>query len=174
MRKTIGCCLLCAGVFFPLGATTSNYYVYTDVDVKAAYIFNLVGFVSFPGKKLEEATICIQGDDLVGLALAKKEAAESAGITLLVTKKSKNDPLKNCHILYISSNMVDYVNSSLYKTKELPILTVSDIPDFARYGGMVEFISENRKIRLIINQTRSSSVGITISSGLLQIAKKVL
>jgi hypothetical protein len=45
---------------------------------------------------------------------------------------------------------------------------VSDAEEFARLGGMIRFVNENKKVRLQINLEAARAAELTISSKLLR------
>ena len=53
------------------------------------------------------------------------------------------------------------------------ILTVSDIPRFANYGGMVELAKDQSRLRLKINLERVKQADITIAAPVLSLATLV-
>jgi hypothetical protein len=50
------------------------------------------------------------------------------------------------------------------------VLTVSDIPQFARRGGMIELVLAGNKVRFEINVAATARAGLTLSSELLKLA----
>ena len=54
-----------------------------------------------------------------------------------------------------------------------PVLTVSDIPDFVKRGGMVQFVLDGNHVRFEINIAAAQRAGLTLSSELLKIARAV-
>ncbi len=55
--------------------------------------------------------------------------------------------------------------------KGLPILTIGDSPNFARRGGIINFILVDDKVRFEINVEAAKQANINISSRLLSLAK---
>ena len=53
------------------------------------------------------------------------------------------------------------------------ILTVSDIDTFCQYGGIVGFVTENKKVRFRINVDAAKRAELQISSKLLELAEVV-
>ncbi|QTN43746.1 YfiR family protein [Marinobacter salsuginis] len=54
------------------------------------------------------------------------------------------------------------------------ILTVSDLPEFVRKGGMVGYVKQGNVIRFEINLKAATDAGLTINSRLLELAVRVL
>jgi hypothetical protein len=53
------------------------------------------------------------------------------------------------------------------------ILTVSDLPQFVERGGMIQFVSDGKKIRFTDNVPAATQVGLSLSSELLRVAASV-
>ena len=59
------------------------------------------------------------------------------------------------------------------KINALPILTVGEDDQFARNGGMIDFVLKNDHVRLSINLKAAKQAGLAISSRLLAVADEV-
>jgi hypothetical protein len=55
----------------------------------------------------------------------------------------------------------------------MPTLTVSDLPDFAQSGGIVNFIVEDERMRFVINTDAADRARLRFSSKLLSLARIV-
>jgi len=53
------------------------------------------------------------------------------------------------------------------------VLTVSDLPEFVRRGGMVQFVLEGNRVRFEVNLATAEHAGLTLSSELLKVATNV-
>jgi hypothetical protein len=52
-------------------------------------------------------------------------------------------------------------------------LTVSDMSQFVKRGGMIQFVLEGKKVRFEVNLTATQHAGLTLSSELLKVATAV-
>jgi hypothetical protein len=149
-----------------------------EYEVKAAFLYNFTHFIEWPEQAFTIAkapfVIGILGEDPFGNVLNEIIAGESVGGHPLVVQRynSLND-ITNCHILFISAKDNEILSSVLSTLKDKSTLTVSDIPDFALKGGMINFFIENNKVRLRINLDRTRASGLTIDSKLLRLAQIV-
>ena len=57
--------------------------------------------------------------------------------------------------------------------RTLSVLTVSDIPQFARHGGIIQFLLDGNRVRFDINLAATDRVGVKLSSELLKLAVTV-
>ncbi len=53
------------------------------------------------------------------------------------------------------------------------VLTVSDMPQFARRGGMVQFLLDGNRVRFEVNLVATQRAGLNLSSDLLKLATAV-
>ena len=148
----------------------------SDYQVKAVFLFNFTQFIDWsPGifySPQEAFVIGVIGENPFGDFLNGTVSGEKCGTHPIVVKYyRKAEEVRNCHMHYINSEDPEEVKNILASISPKNILTVSDIDDFTKRGGMVQFYIENNKIRLRINAERSKAAGLTISSKLLSVAK---
>jgi hypothetical protein len=79
----------------------------------------------------------------------------------------------SCRILFISSSEQNQLKEILAALDNTSVLTVSDMPQFARRGGMIQFVVEANKVRVEVNLTSAERAGLTLSSQLLKVAINV-
>ena len=148
----------------------------TDYEVKAAYLYQFGKFVEWPEETLARAgdvfSICTLGLDPFGSLLDETIAARSVQGKKVVAKRlaSVNDAL-NCHILFISSSEQSRLGEILKILQGKNILTVGDMRDFIRQGGMINFQIEQNKVRFEINLRAVEREHLKVSSQLLKVAK---
>jgi hypothetical protein len=53
------------------------------------------------------------------------------------------------------------------------VLTVSDAADFLKYGGMIQFVEEDNRVRFAVNLNAVNRTHIVLSSELLRVASSV-
>lgn len=149
-----------------------------DSDLKAAFLFNFLTFVDWPAEVFSEAespfVIGVMGSDLVRNALNEIVAGERVGNRPIVVRSIiRLGDIGDCHILYVDRRESWQLGRVLESASGSSILTVADIPGFARNGGIIEFQTESRLIRLNINRQNAREAKLRISSKLLQLARVV-
>ena len=119
--------------------------------------------------------IGVLGDDPFGSYLDDAVRGERVnGRPLKVERYRRLDDVKTCHILFISKSEASRLKQDIDGLKAKPILTVSEINDFARKGGIIQFVgTRDGKIRLRINVDAAKAARLTISSKLLRPAEKI-
>jgi len=149
---------------------------FPEYQVKAVFLFNFAQFVHWPSQAFPEAQtpliIGILGEDPFGTYLDETVRGEKASNRpLAVQRYRRTGEIKTCHVLFISRSETARLEQLLASLKGRNILTVSDVDDFARRGGMVGFITEKSKIRMRINLEAAKAANLTISSKLLRVAE---
>lgn len=150
-----------------------------EYDVKATYLYNFARFVEWPegspAAKDGSLSICVLGQDPFGAALDTIVSGESiAGKTVVTRRLANARDAVNCHILYISLSEDARLPEILTAIAKSGVLTVSDMPQFSKRGGMIQFVSESNKIRFAVNLASARNSGLTLSSELLKVAVTVI
>jgi hypothetical protein len=149
----------------------------TDYDVKAVYLYNFGRFVEWPSTvtaKSEVFNVCILGQDPFGPALDATLAGETiSGKSISAKRISTPQEAVNCQILFMSSAEESRLNKIIEALDKGAVLTVSDMPQFSRRGGMIQFVVEGKKVRFEVNLTAVQRAGLTLSSELLKVATAV-
>lgn len=148
------------------------------MEVQAAFLFNFSKFVEWPEYAFESSKekliICVLGDDPFGLLLDRTVEGKRAGARFpTVRRLDPGSSVDHCHILFISTSEQSHLARVLQPIHLRPILTVSDIPQFASNGGMIGFFFEENRVRFEINQEATQTAGLIISSRLLQVGRPV-
>ncbi|HEY1802118.1 MAG TPA: YfiR family protein, partial [Terriglobales bacterium] len=128
----------------------------SDYDVKAAYLFNFGRFVEWPEAgetdKRSVFTFCILGPDPFGPNLDHLLAGETInGRNLIVKRISNAQDSAGCQVLFMSKEEEGRVTKIIETLNQEAVLTVSDIPEFAKHGGMIQFVVEQNRVRFEVN-----------------------
>lgn len=149
--------------------------VTSDVAVKAAFLFNFAKFTEWPSLATDATlTLCVVGDPKVAGALTETVRNQRIGSHAVEARALVGDaPMQSCHVLFLSMSEARRAAAAVDALAMLPILTVSDIKDFARSRGVVEMFIENGRMRFCINTDAADRAGLRLSSRLLGLAKVV-
>src|SRR5713226_5695405 len=147
----------------------------TAYEVKAAYLFNFGKFVQWPAKVTggnnDPFSICVLGKDPFGASLDATIAGEAIdGKSILAKRISKPQEALNCRVLFISSSEDAQLKVILATLEKTSVLTVSDMSQFTRRGGMIQFVEDAKRVRFEVNLTVTERAGLTLSSQLLKVA----
>jgi len=147
----------------------------TAYEVKAAYLYNFGKFVEWPAAanaaSQDPFLICVLGKDPFGASLDATIAGEVIdGRSVLAKRISKPQEALNCRVLFISSSEDEQLKEILATLEKASVLTVSDMPQFTRRGGMIQFVEDANRVRFEVNLTVAERAGLTLSSQLLKVA----
>jgi hypothetical protein len=150
----------------------------TDYDVKAAYLYNFGRFVEWPAEvtaaQSGHFTVCVLGQDPFGPSLDTTLAGETIGGKSIVAKRISNpQESDDCRILFLSPMEGGHLKKIVAELDKKAVLTVSDIPQFAQLGGMIQFVLEGKRVRFEVNLAATQRAGLTLSSELLKVATTV-
>ena len=147
-------------------------FSYSELQVKAAYILKIRGFVEWP-KGETPPVVCVVGDDLLGSSLAYIQHNSNGMNGLKIEKLFISSDFEKCQVLFLGQESFEGVQKVINKLRGKPILTISDIKDFSVHGGMIEFYLEGQRVKMKVNNRIAKESGLFISSKLLQVAKVV-
>lgn len=149
-----------------------------EYQVEAAYLYNFGRFVEWPPKVTpttsDAFTICVLGEDPFGRALDATFAGATIEKKSVVARRiSSPNESADCQILFLSSSEAGRVNKIIESLDKTAVLTVSDMPQFSKRGGMIQFILEGNRVRFEVNLNATQKAGLTLSSELLKVATSV-
>ncbi len=145
-----------------------------EYDVKAAYIINIIKFVEWEKIKNngEIIKIGIIGSDPICDVIEKLENDKAGGRTIVIQRIDLEQAVSSeSHIILIGCSESKRVSSILKIIKGTGILSVSDIPDFARNGGIAGFKLENDRVKIEINIAEAKNSGLKFGAKLLEVAR---
>lgn len=150
----------------------------TPTQVEAVFLFNFSQFVEWPPNSFRNdhapLVIGVLGADPFGATLDEVVRDEIVkGHALVVQRFRRVEDVADCQILFVSRSEHDRLQQILRGLQGRSILTVSDLDEFARAGGMIRFVMMENRVRLRINVEAAQAAGLTISSKLLQSARIV-
>ncbi len=155
----------------PAAAETSREYL-----IKAAFLYNFAKFTEWPAGTFPDGSapldICVFGEDPFGAALDSIAGKAIRGRTVAVHRVASIEEGAACHLLFISASEATRLSGILQSLRDRPVLTIADMPDFARAGGIINLkTNEEEKIRFEINVAIAKRAGLKLSSKLLNLAE---
>lgn len=147
----------------------------SEYEVKAAYLYDFGKFVAWPKPAaVGDFNICVLGADPFGASFDATIAGETInGKKVVVNRIAKPQDAVNCRILFISASEESQLKEILAVLDRTSVLTVSDISQFTRRGGMIQFVIDAQRVRFEVNVTRAERAGLILSSQLLKVAINV-
>ena len=145
-----------------------------EYEIKAAFIYNFAKFVEWPKEKFrdDEAPLVlgIIGEDPFGSSADALLGKTIRGRQLMIKRSKNQSNLNPCHMIFISKSETTKLKQIIEELKNLPILTISDIQDFHKAGGHINFVIHQNKIRFIVNARAAKHADLEISSRLLKLS----
>lgn len=145
-----------------------------DNLLKAVFIYNFAKFTRWPDdtrtKNGSPLRICSVGDDELSQALLKLDGRTLRERPVTVDRIHDGSGLDTCHVLYLARSLMHEVNNIADSVRFKPVLTISEITDFSKLGGMIELYSFDGRIRFKINLKAVRGSGLYLSSRLLKLA----
>jgi hypothetical protein len=149
----------------------------TESSLKTAFIHNFARFTEWPPDVLPPAApliACVLGDAAFGEALRNYVKGHAVdGHAIVVSSIAAGGTLRSCHLLYISGITLKQAAQVAAGLKGAPVLTLSDMDEFARVGGMAQLYVEDGRMRFSVNLDTAKRSRLQLSSKLLSLAKLV-
>jgi hypothetical protein len=150
----------------------------TEYQVKAVFVYNFSRFVEWPPQGFTAPTapfiIGILGNDPFGLRLDEAVHGEQIDQHPLLVRRFRSiGEIGDCQILYIDRSESSQLQQILAALDHRSTLTVSELDGSSERGVMIQFTTDNNRIRLRINVDSARAAGLTISSKLLRPAEIV-
>jgi len=145
-------------------------------SIKAAFLYNFAKYVEWPDAAFPggEFRVCVAADPVFLKSVDDIIAGETiAGRAVTRQTPATPDEARACNILFISRGIGNRVDQLLTAVKGAPVLTVGDSIDFQKRGGIVTFVNDGDRVRFDVNVVGAQMEGLTISSRLLRVARRV-
>jgi len=143
--------------------------------VKAGFVYNVTKYVIWPNRvgNDEQFNLCVYGDAKLGGGLKSLQGKLVANKPLVLRRWVKSESFESCHMVFISQGSTKEMSTLMQQVNGLPVLTISDSPDFIDNGGMVGLIRDGTRVGLEVNLKTVRASGLNMSAQLLKLAKTV-
>ena len=144
--------------------------------VKAKYLLNIPLYTEMPSqaKNSTSFTICLIGDTPLENILISSQGKLIKNRPLAIRRVEDLGQTDNCQMLFIASSERHHLQTLLPEAHRRGILTISDMRDFARLGGMINLLTVNNKVTFDLNRVAASKASISFSTHLLKLARDVI
>jgi hypothetical protein len=162
--------------FLLLCSITSFAQTSKESNLKAEFLYNLTQFIDWPASAYSSPEapfiVGVLAEEFLQSAISKTVLGlKVKGHPIVVEKYPTTKDIKNCHLLFISNTQLEEIKENLPPLPTKNVLTVSDMPDFAIYGGIIRLIKKQNRIKMQVNLPASKEADLNISSKLLQLAE---
>jgi len=165
--------ILASGLCIPVMGDTVS-----DEDVKLALIYKITRFITWPTVPDRTGTpfrFCLAEDTIYELAQDRLTGrrVRDRDIQVHLLSEDTVDLSGQCDVFYMARMKEERVSKLLELASGQPVLTVSDVPGFARNGGMIGLSTRSQKVTININVAAYESSALVVSSQLLELADLV-
>ena len=151
----------------PLQAATREY------EIKAGFIYNFMRYVEWP-RPASSWTVGVLGNDPFEGGLRDFEAKPLAGKSISVRALADQKEAKTCQMIYIASSESSHLKTIFASLAGSQVLTVSDIPEFADKGGGIGLVTQNNRIRFIVNLDALKQANLKADARFLNLAIRTI
>src|SRR5258708_35820191 len=150
-----------------------------ELQVKAAFLYNFAKFVEWPSDARSVSAsgslaFCIFGDEPLFFTLTQSLAGKTINGRALVARQAGGPPgVQRCDIAFIGGAEKKRMDEVLDAFAGAGVLSISDLNQFARRGGMIEITKNADKFAFAVNIDAVNRNGGRISSKLLQLGEVV-
>lgn len=173
MKHFVSVLQVILGVALSVGGGHARAEPVPEYQMKAAYLYNLATFTTWPAQSGTSVRLCVLGQDRFGGALEKLTRNAPTGVRITLTYLSGLQDVRACQIMFIDGSERDNASNILKQLEGLPILTVTDSPELFRTGVIVGLFLENRRLSFDVNYHLAQSASLSMSSKLLRVARNV-
>jgi len=147
-----------------------------EYAVKAAMIWNFTKFIQWPASSLGDRSgpfvIGVYGDDPFDGKLEAAVRGKDVDGRPVAVRNFRTSVEGRVHVLFIAESMKSrWRDLGILHGK--PILLVGESEGFVKGTGHIAFVNDERRVAFVIGNRAAQSAGLSISSKLLALAKKV-
>ncbi len=174
-----GAAVFLAFILLTCSAPPSRAQGIPPYHVKAASLVGLAQFTKWPPSSFPATNspivIGVLGVNPFGDALrtAAERTGEVRDRSVIIKYSRKLDDLRACHVLFICESERARTRQILASLKDQSILTVGEVEDFTKHGGIISFYLKGRTFGLEINNERAKRNGLAIDTRALNLARIV-
>ena len=138
-------------------------------SIKAAMVYNILRFISFPDGG-DRMRLCVVSSDSIAddLRALSGRTVGSAKLEVVLVRSAK-DMGASCHVMYLEET--GPAEAGVPGRNQV---LIGDAKSFAERGGTVGLINFGGQVRFVINDRIAKRSGIRFSAQLMQLAAKVV
>lgn len=167
--------LLAVALFAGGSNARADQATISEYGLKAVLLFKLPQFVYWPDSAPSQSSLifCVLGSNPFGKALERLAREQIDGRTAEIVNLAAVGDGIVCDFIFISRSESAGVESIVRKFAGKRVVTVSDIPGFAKAGGMVELTVSGDHVGVTLNRRAAQKQGLEFNAQLLRLAKVV-
>lgn len=162
----------------PPSPATAETEADTEYSVKAAFLYNFLGYTTWPKGTFEKEDspieLLVLGKDPFGDILEDALRGKLIGKRPVKISRAKTLPEKcTANVVFACELDKDEQAEMIGELGKRPVLLIGETPGFAEAGGTINFFLDKARVRFEINAEEAKASGLTLSSQLLKLAKIV-
>ncbi len=152
-----------------------NFRIYgQDEKFKALFIYNFTKYIEWPVAGASEFKITIIGNlglvtEMNGIASKMKVGQKQ----IVVNTAKSADEVSDCQILFVSKNNMTELAKLWGKVKSNKILVITESANACLQGAGINFITKNGNLNFEISKNNIETLGLKVSSSLLNLGTVV-
>lgn len=171
--------MLCLVSWPSLAATAEPGAIIEEYNLKAAFIYNFTQFIEWPASAFASENapfnICVMGRNRFGEILETLEKRNYKGHPLVVDYPKAMTETRACKIIYIHDPLSAGIGHGFGSTLgTAPVLTISGNGEAMEDGFGIGFVSQNGRVRLVLNLDATSKAQLKLRSKLIEVAVTVM
>lgn len=142
-------------------------------DVKVAIVFKLLRFVEWPAGRLDEGEplkLCVWPGEPYIQTFREIEGSRVASHSLVIEQLDGGKPA-SCDVLFSSGERNYSVSQWRSISDGKPILTISDVENFAAQGGMIHLMMRDQRVVFAVNVEAMENAALRMSALVLNLAE---
>lgn len=146
-----------------------------EATVKAAFVYNFLKFVEWPahvfGSPQAPVVVAVVGEGEIADATARFLTSKQIGARPIAVRRAmKAGSLAGAVAVFLAADVA--TQRRLFGGAPW-VLTIGEGEEFAREGGVIGLLIEDRKVRFDVNLDAAQAAGLKISSRMLALARFV-
>lgn len=168
-------CAVLVGLSVISGSACLHAEPAEEYALKAAFVLNFAKFTQWPAEAFSDATdrldLCVVGDPLMRKVFKEIDGQKVDKRLMRVIFVEGTGELPGCALLFVGRTTDrDTLLKLIAAVAGKPVLTIGETEDFARIGGVMNFIVDDGKLHFEVNPETARQQKLTQSSRLLKLA----
>lgn len=147
-----------------------------EAALKAAFLYNFAKFTEWPKDRPDPdagpVVVCVGPNSRLRAAIDELQGKLVGSRPVRPVALTEGANPSTCHVLFVDDSVSPRLRQ-LAESNLHGVLTVSDLPNFARAGGNIGFFFADNQLRFQINLDTARRSGIAFSSKLLRLAEVI-
>jgi hypothetical protein len=175
-RTTALMCFSAALLWTSLSPCDAQTDVPREARIQSVLILRLIKFVEWPPSSMlppDVLHICTWGDSPTEVALKSLQGQKVREREIHIRKLVAPMDTRGCQVLYVSNTVRDVNPNMLYGSGSRAVLTISDMLEFNKRGGIINLVRQDNRIGFEIQLRNAREQRLNIGAPLLELARVV-